>query len=238
MTEAEGIATQRVWTVDEMQRRLRNLHALMDERSLDAVILTSLHNVLYYSGFFCPPFGRLHSAVVPRKGDPALIVSLIEDVRPRHCCYFEDIRPFHDWQMSPLENNLRLFGEVLRDNGIRSGRLGYEGGFGIGRLQGDDRQRARRLRVRRCGLRHHAAASGQVGGGDRPHPPGCRDLRGRRLRRAGGSEARRDGGSDGARGQHRGGGRAPPALPRHRGGQPQHELGSDRALSEPRRATS
>ena len=32
-----------------------NLHALMDEKSLDAVILTSLHND--YTGFFCPPFG-------------------------------------------------------------------------------------------------------------------------------------------------------------------------------------
>ena len=28
--------------------------------------------------------------------------------------------------MSPLENTVRLFDEVLRDNGILSGRLGYE----------------------------------------------------------------------------------------------------------------
>lgn len=152
MTDAERITTQQLWSVGEMQRRLGNLHALMDERSLDAVILTSLHNVLYYTGFFCPPFGRLHSAVVPRKGEPALIVSLIEDERPRHCCYYEDIRLFHDWEMSPLENNVRLFGEVLarqRHPG-RPSRL--RRGFGIGRLQGDDRQRARRLRIRRRGL--------------------------------------------------------------------------------------
>ena len=64
--------------------------------------------------------------MIPRNGEPALIVSLIEDVRPRHCCYYEDIRLFHDWEMSPLENNVRLFDEVLRDNGIASGRLGYE----------------------------------------------------------------------------------------------------------------
>ena len=125
VTDAERITTQKVWSVDEMQRRLRNLHALMDRESLDAVILTSLHNVLYYTGFFCPPFGRLHSAGRPEKsGEPTLIVSLIEDVRPQHCCYYEDIRPFHDWEMSPLENNVRLFDEVLRDNEIRNGRLG------------------------------------------------------------------------------------------------------------------
>ena len=126
MTGTERITTQKVWSVGEMQRRLRNLQTLMDERSLDAVILTSLHNVLYYTGFFCPPFGRLHSAVVPRKGEPVLIVSLIEDLRPQHCCYYEDIRLFDDWEMSPLENNVRLFGEVLRDHGISGGRLGYE----------------------------------------------------------------------------------------------------------------
>jgi creatinase len=122
----ETVATQKVWTISEMQRRLEDLYALMDERSLDAVILTSVHNVLYYTGFFCPPFGRLHSAVIPRKGEPALIVSTIEDLRPRHCCYYEDIRPFHDWEMSPLDNNLRLYAEVLTDNGIAGGRLGYE----------------------------------------------------------------------------------------------------------------
>jgi len=122
----ETVATQKVWTIAEMQRRLNNLHALMDEKSLDAVILTSIHNVLYYTGFFCPPYGRLHSAVIPRKGEPALIVSTIEDLRPGYCCYYEDIRLFHDWEVSPLDNNLRLYEEVLRDNGILRGRLGYE----------------------------------------------------------------------------------------------------------------
>ena len=168
MSDAERITTQKVWSVDEMQRRLRKLHALMDRESLDAVILTSLHNVLYYTGFFCPPFGRLHSAVIPRKGEPALIVSLIEDVRPWHCCYFKDIRPFHDWEMSPLENNVRLFDEVLHDNGIRSGRLGYEEdsvsvGFKAlidGALGG--------FEFVDVALRHHAPAPGQVGGGDLP----------------------------------------------------------------------
>lgn len=123
---AGTIATQKIWTIAEMQRRLDNLHALMDEKSLDAVILTSIHNVLYYTGFFCPPFGRLHSAVIPRKGEPALIVSTIEDMRPDHCCYYEDIRSFDDWTTNALEINLRLYDEVFRDNGITGGRLGYE----------------------------------------------------------------------------------------------------------------
>ena len=64
---------------------------------------------------------------------------------------------------------------------------GVRGRFGVGRLQGNDRPRARRFRVRRRGLRHHAPAPGQVRGGDRPYPPGRRDLRGGRLRGSGGT---------------------------------------------------
>ncbi len=122
----EIIATQKVWTTSEMQRRLNGLHALMDEFSLDAVLFTSIHNVLYYTGWYCPPVGRLHSALIPRKGEPTLIVSTIEDLRANYCCYYEDVRHFHDWEMSPEDNNVRISGEVLSDYNITSGRLGFE----------------------------------------------------------------------------------------------------------------
>lgn len=123
---SESIATIKIWSVDEMQRRMRGLYKIMDEKQLDAVILTSIHNVLYYTGFYCPPVGRLHSAVIPRKGEPALIVSTIEDLRANANCYYADVRLFSDWDMSPQENNIRLYKEVLRDNAISSGRLGIE----------------------------------------------------------------------------------------------------------------
>jgi creatinase len=122
----ESIATQKVWTAGEMKRRLTGLYEIMDEKGLEAVIFTSIHNVLYYTGFYCPPVGRLHSAVIPRKGEPALIVSTIEDLRANYCCYYKDIRHFPDWDMSPMDNNIRLYLDVLKDNGISSGRLGYE----------------------------------------------------------------------------------------------------------------
>lgn len=122
----ESVATIKVWSVEEMNRRLRNLYAIMDEKKLDAVVLTSIHNVLYYTGFYCPPVGRLHSAVIPRRGEPALIVSTIEDLRANFNCYYEDVRHFHDWDMSPEDNNIRLTKAVLSDNSISSGRLGIE----------------------------------------------------------------------------------------------------------------
>lgn len=122
----EKISTIKIWSVEEMSRRMRNLHQIMDEKGLDAVILTSIHNVLYYTGFYCPPVGRLHSAVIPRRGEPALIVSTIEDLRANFNCYYEDVRHFSDWDMNPEDNNMRLYKAVFSDNGIHSGRLGIE----------------------------------------------------------------------------------------------------------------
>lgn len=118
--------TLKLWSTGEMARRLKNLQRLLEEKDLDAAILTSIHNVLYYTGWYCPPVGRLHSAVIPRKGEPALIVSTIEDTRPRYCCYYDDVRLFDDWSMSPQSNNIRLYTEILRDRGIARGRLGIE----------------------------------------------------------------------------------------------------------------
>lgn len=120
------VGTLKVWTVHEMKRRLTNLHSLMDKKGLDAVIVTSIHNVLYLTGWYCPPVGRLHSAVIPRKGEPALAVSTIEDLRPRFCCYYEDIRWFNDFHMSAQANNVRIWAEVLKERGISSGRIGLE----------------------------------------------------------------------------------------------------------------
>lgn len=118
--------TLKVWSVKEMKRRLTNLHSLMDKKGLDAVIVTSIHNVLYLTGWYCPPVGRLHSAVIPRKGEPALAVSTIEDLRPRFCCYYEDIRWFNDWDRSAQANNVRIWADVLKERGISSGRIGLE----------------------------------------------------------------------------------------------------------------
>jgi creatinase len=49
---------------DEYQSRLSGLRAVMADNDLDAVILTSMHNVAYYSGFLYCTFGRPYACVV------------------------------------------------------------------------------------------------------------------------------------------------------------------------------
>jgi creatinase len=51
---------------EEYADRLAGLRDIMDLHSLDAVVLTSMHNVAYYSGFLYCSFGRPYACVVTR----------------------------------------------------------------------------------------------------------------------------------------------------------------------------
>ena len=49
---------------EEYDTRLRGLRAAMDEAGVAACVLTSMHNVAYYSGFLYCSFGRPYALVV------------------------------------------------------------------------------------------------------------------------------------------------------------------------------
>ena len=63
----------------EMTRRLDRLKRCMEEKAVDAVLVTSVHNTLYYSNFWMIPWGRLQGLVIPREGEPVLIAPRIEE---------------------------------------------------------------------------------------------------------------------------------------------------------------
>ena len=50
----------------EYHDRLQGLREIMELHELDAVVLTSMHNVAYYSGFLYCSFGRPYACVVTR----------------------------------------------------------------------------------------------------------------------------------------------------------------------------
>jgi len=109
----------------EMSRRLDGIRDLMDFLGLDAVVMSSFHNVLYYSNFWMTPFGRGHFAVIPRRGEPAVIAPRIEFDRPGKLSWFKDVQIYWDKQ-SPLDGALKHVVEVLKDRGIERGKIGIE----------------------------------------------------------------------------------------------------------------
>ena len=50
----------------EYDRRINNLRTIMDKNNLDMVILTSMHNIAYYTGFIYCSFGRPYGCVVTK----------------------------------------------------------------------------------------------------------------------------------------------------------------------------
>ena len=55
------------FTKEEYEKRLSKLRSRMDENNLDMVILTSMHNIAYYTGFIYCSFGRPYGCLISSK---------------------------------------------------------------------------------------------------------------------------------------------------------------------------
>ena len=80
----------------EYETRLSGLRAIMTEQSLDAVLLTSMHNIAYYSGFLYCSFGRPYACIVT-PDNCTTISANIDAGQPWRRCYGENLI-FTDWQ--------------------------------------------------------------------------------------------------------------------------------------------
>ena len=80
----------------EYENRLKSLRKIITEKDLDAVILTSLQNIAYYSGFLYCSFGRPYACVVTPKRN--IVVSAnIDAGQPGRRCYGENLI-YTDWK--------------------------------------------------------------------------------------------------------------------------------------------
>ena len=80
----------------EYERRLTNLRAIMAARDLGAVVLTSMHNVAYHSGFLYCSFGRPYACVVT--ADRCTTVSAnIDGAQPARRSFGDNV-VYTDWQ--------------------------------------------------------------------------------------------------------------------------------------------
>ncbi|MBT6273595.1 MAG: M24 family metallopeptidase, partial [Chromatiales bacterium] len=61
---ADGTKSPLAFSAGEYERHLSQLRSMIDAQSLDAVVLTSIHNVAYYCGFLYCSFGRPCACVV------------------------------------------------------------------------------------------------------------------------------------------------------------------------------
>ena len=92
----------------EYERRLKTLRSIMDELGLEAVLLTSMHNIAYYSGFLYCSFGRAYGCVVTK--DQCTTISANIDAGQPWRRSFGDNLIYTDWRR---DNYWRAVAHVL-----------------------------------------------------------------------------------------------------------------------------
>ena len=105
----------------EFERRLGGLRQIMAEKGLDAVVLTSYHNIKYYSDYLFTYFGRSYALVVT-PDDSVSVTANIDAGMPWRTSYGDNI-VYTDWRRDNFYFGLQ---EALSRRGIKATRLGVE----------------------------------------------------------------------------------------------------------------
>jgi len=84
------------FTDTEYQNRLKKIRKAMSEKNIDMTILTSMHNVAYYTGFIYCSFGRSYGCIVTQK-KIVTISANIDASQPWRRSHCENII-FTDWK--------------------------------------------------------------------------------------------------------------------------------------------
>ena len=93
----------------EYENRLASLRKTMADRNVSALLLTSMHNISYYSGFLYCSFGRPYACVVTN--DSCTTISANIDLsQPWRRCYGENII-YTDWKR---DNYWRAVNHVMK----------------------------------------------------------------------------------------------------------------------------
>ncbi len=102
----------------EYEARLTALRAVMNDLGIEACVLTSMHNVAYFSGFLYCAFGRPYALVVTAS-DTVTFSAGIDAAQPWRRCYGDNIT-YTDWRR---DNFWRAIASVTGSGKV----IGYEG---------------------------------------------------------------------------------------------------------------
>ena len=98
---------------DEYNQRLNKLRSIMDKDNLDMIILTSMHNIAYYSGFIYCSFGRPYGCIIT-ENKIVTISANIDASQPWRRSHCENII-YTDWKK---DNFLKAITSIIDENKI------------------------------------------------------------------------------------------------------------------------
>ena len=98
---------------DEYNQRLNKLRSIMDKDNLHMIILTSMHNIAYYSGFIYCSFGRPYGCIIT-ENKIVTISANIDASQPWRRSHCENII-YTDWKK---DNFLKAITSIIDENKI------------------------------------------------------------------------------------------------------------------------
>jgi len=120
-TQYNGQQQELTFSNQEFQRRLTRARQLLSSQNLDALVLTSMHNIKYYSDLVPSPFGRTYAVVITPE-DSVTVTPWVDGGMPWRTTYGENI-VYSDWEAN---NFHRAIQRVLDQRSIKPNRLGIE----------------------------------------------------------------------------------------------------------------
>lgn len=109
------------------RERIRRAQAAMVDARLDGLFLATGTNLLYLSGYpgIEPTLARPFFLIVPRAGEPILVVHAGRLAEARRFGWVDDVRPYAELSYAPLA----VLAQAFSDAGLSRARIGAELGF-------------------------------------------------------------------------------------------------------------
>ena len=109
-------------TDDERRARIAKAQRLMAQHKIDAIYIEPGSSMFYFTGMRWSNSERMFALVIPQRGELAWVCPAFEEERARELTRFgKDVRT---WEED--ESPYRRVAQILRDRGIRAGRIGME----------------------------------------------------------------------------------------------------------------
>jgi len=130
-----GSKTELPFSDAEYEARLEKLRELMASAGVDAMLLTSMHNIAYYSGFLYCSFGRPYACVVTA-GRCVTVSANIDGGQPWRRCFGENLI-YTDWKRNNYWRAIRSIIPSAKRIGIEGDHLSLASRQLLGEFLGD-----------------------------------------------------------------------------------------------------
>ncbi len=106
---------------EEYERRLRELRERMQERLLDAVVISDPENLMYLTDYQTSGYSFFQALVVPLEDEPFMITRKLEESNVHARTWVERTRPYPD-----TGDAIQMLVESMREFGLKDKVVGYE----------------------------------------------------------------------------------------------------------------